>query len=221
MIVDDSHWGILKHVGDDEKADHAASDIDLIKLGDATVPSGHCDVFQGDVEIILRCRENIRTKGQSHKKLLPTFGELSTIKLSCLKLNSNNMSKRLMQELHGDTETCRHRFRLLLSTTQRPDRLICHTCLQKHNSSRDPRHQHLAPGPGACSVARGFHHLEAVSHCLWWCYATMNCGGKSSDKMMSRYWHDGICLNSRITPSFEPSSNCSNIPQQNCSWQLL
>jgi hypothetical protein len=96
MLVDDSHGGILKHVGDDEKADHAASDIDLIKLGDATVPSGHCDVFQGDVEIILRYREDIRTKSQSHKNLLPTFGELSTIKLSCLKLDSHNVSKRLM-----------------------------------------------------------------------------------------------------------------------------
>lgn len=41
----------------------------------------------------------------------------------------------------------------------------------------------------------------------------MNCGGgKSSDKIMSRYgyWHCGIWLNSHILPSFDPSLNCSS-----------
>jgi hypothetical protein len=110
----DSHWRILKHIGDDEKADHTASDIDLIKLGNATVSSGNCDVFQGDVEVILGCKEKVRTKNQGYEKWPPTFGELSTIKLTCLELDCNDMAERLVQQFHGDTETCRHCSKLLL-----------------------------------------------------------------------------------------------------------
>jgi hypothetical protein len=103
-----------------------------------------------------------KTSGRkvSLKNLLLTFGELSTIKLSCLKLNSNDMSKRLMQELHGNTETCRHRFRLLLSTTQRPGQNtdMCSVC----NLSRDPRH--AAPNPAEIEIKpKGVERYELAT----------------------------------------------------------
>jgi hypothetical protein len=49
--------GILQHIGDDEETDHTSSDIDLIKLRATTTPSSHGDIFQGDVEVILRCKK--------------------------------------------------------------------------------------------------------------------------------------------------------------------
>jgi hypothetical protein len=35
-------------------------------LGDAAIPSSYCDIFQRNVEIILRCKENYQ-----YKKLVP------------------------------------------------------------------------------------------------------------------------------------------------------
>ena len=58
----DSHGGILQHIWDNEKTDHAPSNIDLIKLGDAAISTSHCDILQGNVEIILRCKERISEK---------------------------------------------------------------------------------------------------------------------------------------------------------------
>ena len=51
------HGGILQHIGDNEKTDHAPSDVDLIKLGDTAIPSGNRDIFQRDVEIVLGCNK--------------------------------------------------------------------------------------------------------------------------------------------------------------------
>ena len=55
----DLHWGILQHIWDNEKTDHASSNINLIKLGDAAISASHCDILQGNVEIIFRYKERI------------------------------------------------------------------------------------------------------------------------------------------------------------------
>jgi len=65
----DLHWGILQHIGDNEKTDHAPSYIDLIELGDTAISASHRDVFQGDVEIILRCKERINKKKTMPRRL--------------------------------------------------------------------------------------------------------------------------------------------------------
>jgi len=56
------HGGILQHIWDDEETDHAPPDIDLIELRHAAIPSGYRDVFQRDVEIIFRCKEDVSVK---------------------------------------------------------------------------------------------------------------------------------------------------------------
>ena len=39
-----------------------------------------------------------------------TFCELATVELASLELNSNDMTEGLVEELDGDTETCRGHF---------------------------------------------------------------------------------------------------------------
>jgi hypothetical protein len=68
----DIHWGILQHIWDNEKADHAPSNIDLIKLGDAAISASYCDILQGNVEIIFRCKERISTKKKYHEDERPS-----------------------------------------------------------------------------------------------------------------------------------------------------
>ena len=49
----------MQHIRDDEKTDHAPPYVDLIKLGDAAISASHCDIFQRNVEVILRYEERI------------------------------------------------------------------------------------------------------------------------------------------------------------------
>lgn len=65
----DLHWGILQHIGDNEETNHAPSYIDLIELGDAAISASHRDVFQGNVEIILRCKETISMRKTMSRRL--------------------------------------------------------------------------------------------------------------------------------------------------------
>ena len=41
----DLHGRVLQHIWDDEKPDHAASDVDLVQLRHTTIAAGDGDVF--------------------------------------------------------------------------------------------------------------------------------------------------------------------------------
>lgn len=47
------HGRVAEHVRHDEEADVGAADIDLVKMGDAAVAGGDCDVLELDVHVVL------------------------------------------------------------------------------------------------------------------------------------------------------------------------
>ena len=52
MIRKDLHRCILQHVGYNEKANHASSDVDLIELRDTSISLGYSDILERDVQVI-------------------------------------------------------------------------------------------------------------------------------------------------------------------------
>jgi len=49
---------VLEHVGHDEEANVAASDIDLVQVADAPVAGGDGDILELDVHVVLGCRRS-------------------------------------------------------------------------------------------------------------------------------------------------------------------
>jgi len=51
--IDYVHRRILQHVGNNEEANHAPSNVDLIQLRNSSVSSCHSDLLQRDIQRVL------------------------------------------------------------------------------------------------------------------------------------------------------------------------
>ena len=101
----DAHRRVLQHVGDDEKADHAPADVDLVELGHAPIASGHGDLFQRDVQVVFGCGRERLNMLVHELSMGRTSRKFSAVELASFQLNGNDMSERLVEKFYGNTET--------------------------------------------------------------------------------------------------------------------
>lgn len=64
-----SHGCILQHIGNYEEANHTATDVNLIELRYAPITTSDCDVLQGYVQIVFRCKATAEFVCQSSVKV--------------------------------------------------------------------------------------------------------------------------------------------------------
>ena len=104
-----AHWCILQHIRYNEETNHATADVDLVELRNATIASSYSDILEGDVQVVLGCEELAGTRQYletADAKMKHTFCKFAAVELASLELDGDNMSKRLVEKLDGDAESC-------------------------------------------------------------------------------------------------------------------
>lgn len=79
------HRRVLQHVGQDEKADLAAPDVDVLQLGRPAVTVRHVDGRELTVHVVLR------------------LDQLPAVHFARVRLARNDVPLRLVQDLDGDS----------------------------------------------------------------------------------------------------------------------